>query len=233
MTSEEVFQSILQRLTSQDREVLEFCKAYLNELVGEENSRSRRAEDKAQVVLSICGVGATLLIGFAGFLFNRASSSDIPVILLPLASAIVLIAKSVFYNLRTLQPMQNNEGSPELVTEVQGKEFVETLRYDIAVRMWLFEKNRQFHTSKVFYLHRAIRNFGGFIVAVLLTSLVIALAVSPYGRLMQSRWNLAFGVPLLVLSLILDSLAEWFGDVWKHPTSAEVIKEHDAETSRE
>jgi len=127
--------------------------------------------------------------------------------------------------------MQNNEGNAELVTEVQGKGFVETLRYDIAVRMWLFEKNRQFHISKVFYLDRAIRNFGGFIVAVLLTSLVLVLAVSPYGRLMHSRWNLAFGVSLLVLSLLLDSLAEWRGDVWKYPKSAEVIKEHDAATS--
>jgi hypothetical protein len=233
MTSEEVFQSILERLTSQDREVLDFCRAYLDELTAEENSRSRRAEDKAQVVLSICGVGATLLMGFAGFLFNRVSSSEILVILLPLASAAVLIAKSVFYDLRTLQPMQNNEGNPELVTEVQSKGFVETLRYDIAVRMWLYENNRQFHTSKVFYLHRAIRNFGGFIVAILLTSLVLVLAVSPYGRLMHSRWNLAFGVPLLVLSLILDSLAEWFGEVWKHPKSAEVIKDHDVEISRQ
>ena len=233
MTFEEVLQSILQKLTSQDREVLEFCKAYLNELVAEENSRSRRAEDKAQVVLSICGVGATLLIGFAGFLFNRVSASDILVILLPLASATLLIAKSVFYNLRTLQPMQNNEGNAELVTEVQGKDFVGTLQYDIAVRMWLFDKNRQFHTSKVFYLDRAIRNFGGFIVAVLLTSLVLVLAVSPYGHLMHSRWNWAFGVLLLVLSLVLDSLAEWLGDVWTYPKSAEVTKEPDEETSGE
>ena len=49
MTAEEVFQGILGKLTSQDRDVLEFCKAYLIELTAEENNRSRRAEDKAQV----------------------------------------------------------------------------------------------------------------------------------------------------------------------------------------
>jgi hypothetical protein len=41
------------------------------------------------------------------------------------------------------------------------------------------------------------------------------------------------GVTLLVLTLLLDPLVEWIGDVWKYPKNAEAIKEHDAESSRE
>jgi peptidoglycan/LPS O-acetylase OafA/YrhL len=214
MSFEEVFNRILDRLTSQEREVLEYCKAYLIELTAEENNRSRRAEDKAQVVLNICGVGATLLIGFAGFLWSRVSSSDILVILVPLISAVVLIAKSVFFNLRTLQPMQNNEANTELVFDVQEKDFVEALRYDIAVRIWLYDMNRQFHTSKVFYLHRAIRNLAGFIVAVLITSLVSTFLLTRANWFLHSRWMLGFSVALLLFSLLLDPLSERFGKLW-------------------
>ena len=216
MTAEEVFQGILIKLTSQNRDVLEFCKAYVIELMGEENNRSRRAEDKAQVVLNTCGVGATLLIAFAGFLFNRVSHSDIIVILIPLLSAVVLIAKSVFFSLRTLQPMQNNEGSSDFVFEVQPKDLTDTVRYDLAVRVWLFEANRQFHTSKVFYLHRAIRNFGGFVVAVLSTGLLMMLLLTRANRLLHSRWAFGCGAVLLIVCVLLDPLLEKRGKLWMH-----------------
>lgn len=214
MTAEEVFQGILAKLTSQDRDVLESCKAYLIELTAEENNRSRRAEDKAQVVLNTCGVGATLLIAFAGFLFNRVSPSDIFVILIPLLSAVVLISKSVFFSLRTLQPMQNNEASSDFVFDVQANNFTDTVRYDVAVRIWLFDANRQFHTSKVFYLHRAIRNFGGFVVAVLSTGLVMMLLLTRANRLLHSRWAFGCGAVLLIVSVLLDPLSEKRGKLW-------------------
>src|SRR5439155_21944102 len=132
-----------ERLSSQDREVLGFCKAYRSELTAEDSNRSRRAEAKAQVVLNTCRVGATLLIAFAGFLFNRVSPSDIFVILIPLLWAVVLIAKAVFFSLRPLQPVRYNEASSDFVFEVQAKDFTDTIRYDVAVRIWLFEANRQ------------------------------------------------------------------------------------------
>jgi hypothetical protein len=214
MTAEEKFEEVLGKLVSKDREVLEFCKAYLSELAAEENNRSRRAEDKAQVVLNTCGVGSTLLIAFAGLLFNRVSPSDIIVIIIPLICAVILISKSVYFCLRTLQPMQNNEGTPEFASEVQDKDIIATLRYDIAVRIWLYEANRQFHTSKVFYLHRAIRNFGTFVVTVVGTGLVMVLLLTRANRLLHSWWALVSGTLLLIFSVAFDRLAEKRGKLW-------------------
>ena len=61
------FEEIWGKLSSSNPEVLTFCRDYLLELSADEKNRNTRAEDKAQTVLNICGVGATILAGFANF----------------------------------------------------------------------------------------------------------------------------------------------------------------------
>ena len=60
------FEEISEKLSSSDAEVLSFCRNYLLDLSVDERARNTRAEDKAQTILNICGVGATIIAGFAG-----------------------------------------------------------------------------------------------------------------------------------------------------------------------
>lgn len=144
-----------------------------------------------------------------------------PAVLFPFVAAVILIAKSVFFNLRALQPAKDFQANEELVFDVQGKTLIEAVRYDIAVRIWLYGRNLQFSTSKLFYLHRAIRNFAAFILALLLISSVFALAITPASGLLQTRWAFVLGGVLVIAALILDPVAEKFGKMWVRPKSPE------------
>jgi hypothetical protein len=202
---------ISEKLSSADMEVLNSCKAYLVELSLEEKGRNSRAEDKAQIILNICGVGATILVGFAGLALGRPSFSLPPTVVLPVLAAIILIAKSAFYSLEALQPVKDFEPSEKFVFDVQEKTPIETLRYDITNRIWLYQRNRQFSTSKLFYLDRAIRNFAAAFIVPLLISLVLVLVIIPRGGAIGT---LGFGIGLVIASLVLDPVIENFGKKW-------------------
>jgi hypothetical protein len=204
---------ISEKLSSADMEVLNSCKAYLVELSLEEKGRNSRAEDKAQIILNICGVGATILVGFAGLALGRPSFSLPPTVVLPVLAAIILIAKSAFYSLKALQPVKGFVPSEKFAFDVQEKTPIEALRYDITNRIWLYQRNRQFSTSKLFYLDRAIRNFAAFIVPLLI-SFVLVLVTIPRGGTIRTRWTVGFGIALLIASLALDPVTEWFGKKW-------------------
>lgn len=205
---------ILERLSSTDTEVLSFCKAYLLELSLQEEARNSRAEDKAQIILNICGVGTTIMVGFAGVALGRPSFSLPPSVVLPFLAAVILIAKSVTFSLKALQPVKAFLPNEELAFDVQKKTPIEALRYDIATRIWLYERNRQFSTSKLFYLDRAIRNFAAFIFPLLFIGFILVFVTIPSGGLIGTWWKFGFGLALLIASLVLDQVAEKFGKKW-------------------
>ena len=95
---------------------------------------------------------------------------------------------------------------------IQAKTLIESLRYDIAVRIWLYERTLQFSTSKLFYLHRAIRNFAAFIITLLFVSLALFMLASSH-RPIGPRITVAFAL-LLLLAFVLDQLAEKLGETW-------------------
>ena len=211
------FEEISEKLSSSDFEVLSFCRNYLLELSVDERARNTRAEDKAQTILNICGVGATIIAGFAGLALGQSSNLPPPAFLIPFLAPVVFIAKSAFFCLRALQPAKDFQSNQELVFDIQAKTLIESLRYDIAVRIWLYERTLQFSTSKLFYLHRAIRNFAAFIIAVLLVSLALFMLASSH-RPVGPRITIAFAV-LLLIAFFLDPLAEKLGETWVKKSS--------------
>lgn len=206
------FEEISDKLSSSDLEVLTFCRNYLLDLSVEEKTRNTRAEDKAQTILNICGVGATIIAGFAGLAFGQSSTLPRPTYLIPFMAPLVVIAKSAFFCLKALQPGKDFQSNEELVFDVQEKTLIDSIRYDLAVRMWLYEQNLQFSTSKLFYLHRAIRNFAAFIVSLLLISLAVFMLASSH-RPIGPRITLTFAL-FLLLMFFLDPLAEKLGKIW-------------------
>lgn len=206
------FEEISEKLSSSDAEVLSFCRNYLLDLSVDERARNTRAEDKAQTILNICGVGATIIAGFAGLTLGQSSTLPPPAFVIPFLAPVVLIAKSAFFCLRALQPAKDFQSSEELVFDIQGKTLIESLRYDVAVRIWLYEKTLQFSTSKLFYLHRAIRNFAAFIITLLLVSIALFMLATSH-RPIGLRITSVFAL-LLLLTFFLDPLAEKLGGTW-------------------
>lgn len=207
---------IAEKLTSDNIEVLNFCKDYLVELSLDEKERNSRAEDKAQIILNICGVGATILVGIAGLALGRQSFSLSLTVVLLFLSGVILIAKSAFYSLKAFQPLRRNVPSEKFAFDVQGKTPIDVLRYDIINRIWLHQRNLQFGTSKLFHLYDAITNFAAFIVSLLISASLV-LATILWGGPNWSWWTVRFSIVLLIASLVFDRVAEKFGKLRVRP----------------
>lgn len=80
------------KITSEDIEVLLLCNKSLDKLLDDEETRRYRAEDKAQNLLPIYGVGATLLTGLGGLIYKYDQVLLVEAAL-PIIALIILLVK--------------------------------------------------------------------------------------------------------------------------------------------
>lgn len=204
---------IKEKLYSSDAEVLRLCNSFIEQLLGDDRARGQRAEDKAQEVITLCGAGATIIVGLVGFVFGKFPASlNLPV-LLPSIAAMVLLGKSVWFSLATLRPFKLYQANQEFIYDVQGKSEVEALRYCIEVKIWLYDRNVPRNTEKLFFLDRAIRNFAASIFILLLTTPMLLVLIRTGGSRPNCFLILLALIPLIV-SVVLDRVAERFSKMW-------------------
>lgn len=206
------------RISSSESDVLNICSAHMDNLLSAEKSRADRAEDKAQEILKMCGVGATIIAGLVRFAQSKAAVlvGSLPTLAI-LISAILLLGKSVYFSLRALAPAKTYQASEDLVFNVQAKTYQDTLRYQISVKIWLYRLNVSLVTSKVLNVHRALRNFGWFVLVLLVSSGVLAALAS--SMISSSSCLLyVFGIALLLVACAVDPIAERLSPIWTHDT---------------
>lgn len=215
--SEAKFEQILKRITSDDLDVLQLCNNEMDSILVSESMRGERGEDRAQNLLSACGIGAAILAGFAGLIYNHEFTSlGIPVWILYFA-AVILLAKAAYCALRAVGPLKSARMTPSFIFEVQKDKLLDAIRYDIAAKVWILEENKALNTLKLFRLHRAIRNITVLIWMILATGGSL-LFIEKVASVTPS--NLAVCVStflaLLILggSVILDPIVEKLGNFW-------------------
>jgi hypothetical protein len=205
---------IMPRLSSSDGEVLRLCDEYMDWLLANEKARRERAEDKSQDMLKMCGAGATIIVGLMGFVYGKYPASlNVPVLLLFVA-AILLVVKSVYFSLRALEPSKGHGATPDFVFEVQKKSVEETLKDEIAVKIWLYYMDVPRNTLKLFRLHRSIRNFAVFILNLLVISAILLVLVKANG-LTPNCLTYSLAATALLISILLDPVAERLSKLWK------------------
>lgn len=207
------FSEIQSKLTSDKLDVLQACSAYMDKLMDKEQIRGQRAEDKAQALLNLGGVCATILAGILGLFYQNPPTVPAVLLILLGCSLGLPLIKSIYYSLKVIEPLKGYQANEELVFNSQRDDVKEFLRQDIVDKVWLFQKNLSFVNSKLFYLHRAVRNIAAFIVVILLMGFVFFIF-----RLNPALVNHYFayigsGVVVLLLA-VMDTVSEQKSKLW-------------------
>jgi hypothetical protein len=200
-------------LTSKDVDLLRHCLGYMDGLTAEERTRGQRAEDKAQAILNLSGIGATIVAGFIGLFYQTPPTLPNLLLIIYGGSLGVMLVKSINYSLKTVQPLQGYQANETFVFDVQGELYAEALRQELVAKLWLYQQNVSVVTRKLFYLHRAVRNLAAFITVFLFLSFVsLFLRINP--DLAQHHILYVVGFVLFCSSLLLDYVVEERSVLW-------------------
>lgn len=204
------FDEIQEKVSSADLETLKLCGARLDSLFADEKARVEKAEDKAKTVIAVCGVASAILGGLTGTTnWRGAISFHLAIVLLLLSSGVFVLAKAAFFSLKALVPLQGYRASFELIFELQQYPHVEAIRYDIVVRIWVYERTVPINNGKLYNVQVALENIVYLIVFALLASFFV-IAFGLLGEALAYTLGFIIVIALLVFSFTLDKLgASW------------------------
>jgi hypothetical protein len=201
---------IQERISSADLETLILCNTRIDAILVDEKARREQAEDKAKNVIGICGIGGGVLGAFAGLLNWHANTLlGIGAILL-FCSAVVVLTRAAYFSLKAVVPLLGNQVNEELIFDLQRYGQVEAIRYDIAVKIWVYQRMVPINNTKLFYVHAALENVVGFVVLLMLVGFS-ALTVKIIGEVV----GFILVVILLLILFVWDPRVEKFGVSWE------------------
>lgn len=196
----------LEELTSENEAVLRRALAIVEERAQLERDRGMSAERRSGTVM----VGIGVLAGFAILTADRMTTEMGSLTLLTgaiLSVCLILLAKAVWYVLRTLELRQPLGLKHTLAASVQAEDIQTSLRTEIAWKQWEIDEMVPANTERLFWLARSSRNTSAALLGLLL--LGMALAVQPH----MSSWTIrCAGAIVLVIGLVgaaaIDPVAE-------------------------
>lgn len=202
---------IRSQLTSSDPDVLKRSQEFIGELLNAEISRGTAAETRAGTTLTAIGVvagfGVTAMTGFA------AQVSTTWISIAGYAGALLFLIRGAYYCLRVCSPALLFTISPQTIIELQPLSNVESLKTEIAHKLWQYEQQVGPNSAKLFWLARGQR---AILIGVALLSVV---AVGDYIakrlNLVPLRWfEWLSGAALVAGFFLTDWLVERVG-LWR------------------
>jgi hypothetical protein len=205
-------EEIQSRLTSEDPEVLEQARAFITEMLAAETARGSVAEGRAATTLGVIAVVAGFAVTAAGSIVSGSGPTSWH-LLIGYAGALAFLVRGAYFCLRTVSPQKYFIITPDLIFDLQAGSRLDSLRSEIAYKMWQYERDVVPNSGKVFWLGRGQR---GLLVGVALLSLTALLArvhvEHPLSFPVWARWTLA--LLLAALFFLLDPIVERAGD-WR------------------
>lgn len=201
---------IQDRISSDCLETLILCNTRIDAILVDEKARRAQAEDKAKNVMGTCGVGAGVLGALAGLVsWQRNSVLGIVAILL-FCSAVVLLAQAAYFSLKALVPLLGNQVNEELIFDLQRYKYIEAIRYDIAVKVWIYQRSVPFNNTKLFYVQAAFKNIVKFVILLMLMGFLIITV-----KILGEAIAFILVAVLLVILFVWDPRVERFGVSWE------------------
>lgn len=201
-------------------------RRYLDErIVGilkAELSRGEGAERKAIHLLTITAAGAGIVTALIVAMFDRTGSND-TTILVFVTAVVLQLTKSAFYSLKAIRPGKVFMEDPNALTqERKTQDYATALEADIDLRLWLYSKAVRVHSTKLFYVDRAVRNLGGAVLVALLGAVLSIwsmhfASVGTPARHYLDHAATAISIIALLFALGSDRLVEGIDDTWTFP----------------
>ena len=209
---DKIAKEINEKIKTKDKETLLHCLEIINEHHNKENQRGISSTNKLNSMLTLMGVGSALLLFFGNFLFSKNEVQYDILIKIFFLFATAFLIKSIYYSIKTMSVRKIYRLNPDLIFDIQDKDFIEYIRYEIVWKICEYKQLVPFHTSKLFLINRCQRNF---FISVL-TILIIA-ALLPFNIQLLCDISITFkyifsAILLFILifgDTIIDRLGFW------------------------
>ena len=184
-----------------------------------EMSRGDGAERKAIQLISVCGAGAAIVSAFVIAMLRGHAPSDGATVFLVTAVAICL-AKSAIFALMAIRPVKKFRVDPILLVKEQiTGDYAANLQANVELDLWLYKKSVPVHSTKLFYLDRAVWNIGGAVILALFSTVLqmfIAFFTNPDMPAHEFMGNVAtvIGIVTIVLALSSGWLIRLIDETW-------------------
>ena len=203
---------ISDKINTKDKEVLLHCLVIINEHLNKENQRGISSTNKLNSMLTLMGVGSALLFFFGNFLFsNNEVQNDIMIKIFFLFAATFLI-KSIYYSIKTMSVQKVNRLNPDLIFDIQNKNFIESIRYEIVWKIWEYKQLLPFHTSKLFLINRCQRNFFITVLIILIIATLLPFNIQQLSDIPLTFKYVSYVIFIFIFlfgDAIMDRLGFW------------------------
>lgn len=195
-------EDIKSMLSSDDINVVQECKNFIDERAVSERMRGESAERRANIILSTLGASSAVLVFIASNLIKDQQQAGW-LILLMYASAVLWVCRSVWYCIKSIRTQSRYRVTEATVFEVQDRSEVDTIKEFLSGRIWEIQHSIQPNTERLFYVQRAQRALIIFIVILLFL-----------GGILVAKDYLSIHLPIWILVMLsLAILLFWiFGD---------------------
>lgn len=201
------------RTFTKDRDVLDQSIQLVNELLESEETRRKNAESRAGQLMTVTSITAAALLFIIETVVGIKSGDFLVLIYFSSATTIVLMVKSLIYFVGTLKVYRSHQLNEQIVFDIQKKDIVNSLQYEIDSKIWVLKRIRQPNTGLLFSLYRAQLNLIWCIISLLL--LVLLMFIDSRMRC-SSLHNLDYilGIVLLCISIVFDPIRDRLGGFW-------------------
>jgi len=203
---------IQKRLTSKDPKVMKQSLDYVNQRLMLERTRGERAETRASSLLTV----SSILAGFAVVFiesFREGKVGHDTLTLLFFSTSILLLAKALFYSVRALWALKGNELNAELPFDLQCLDSVQSIRTELAWKIWEYYELLPLSNQRLFWVNRAQRNVVWAFVAFLCLAVESFLSIQ-INLPLNTAGGIVLGSALAAGIIFLDPIAEKLGNVW-------------------
>ena len=194
-------------------------------ILQDEISRGDGAERKAIQLIAICGAGAAIVSAFVIAMLGGNAPRDGTTVVFVTALAVYL-ARSAIFSLMAIRPGKKFREDPiALMKERLTQDYAASLQADIDLSLWLYKEAVPVHSTKLFYLDRAVRNIAGAVIVALLATvlqmfIVFFTSTDAPAREFMGIVSTVIGIVTLLLAFTSDWLIERIGDTWTIPRSS-------------
>jgi hypothetical protein len=203
---------IKNKLTSKDVAVLEQSLDYVNQRLSLERSRGERAEARASSLFTVAGILSGFVVVFLESFREGKIGQDVLTLII-FGSSILLLAKTLLYSVIALWALKGNELNADLPFELQTLAVAESLREELAWKIWEYYELLIISNQRLFYVNRAQRN----LICAFLSFLCLAVSsfLIFYMHLTINNCVLIFSATFIVAGIVfLDLIAEKLGKLW-------------------
>lgn len=169
---DEGIKDIIEKIKSEDIEILCQSKEIIDELLINESKRGKSVYTITNILIAFSGALSGVLLFFESGI-PSIKEGPLTLIYLVYFTTLLFFLKAIVYSIKSIGISQTYEMSHDTIYEIQEMSLLDSLRHEIALKIWVFNKMIPHNTHKLFWVNGGLRNLLFGIISLLLLGSIV------------------------------------------------------------